>query len=100
MHSEYGWEAMREGKGVSTVKGLSQLFPGQVEVYTLDIESTRRRGVKNAQELYLSYADLEIEDLRLVASELGLSDASLDNANILQGEHGKNWIDRTPQNEQ
>ena len=30
MHSEYGWEAMKEGKQVSTVKGLRQLFPGQV----------------------------------------------------------------------
>jgi len=94
MHSEYGWEAMREGKNVSTVKGLSQLFPGQVEVYTLDPESTKRRGVKNSQDLYLSYADIEIEDLRLVAFELGLSDASLDNANILRGEFENNWIIR------
>ncbi|MEO0948366.1 MAG: DUF87 domain-containing protein, partial [Cyanobacteria bacterium J06641_5] len=43
MHSEYGWEAVREGKGFSTVKGLRQLFPGQVEIYTLDPESTKRR---------------------------------------------------------
>ncbi|MFM7383960.1 MAG: helicase HerA domain-containing protein, partial [Microcystaceae cyanobacterium] len=45
MHSEYGWEAMREGKTVSTVKGLRQLFPGEVEIFTLDAESTNRRGV-------------------------------------------------------
>jgi DNA helicase HerA-like ATPase len=36
MHSEYGWEAAREGKQFSTVKGLRQLFPGQVQIYTLD----------------------------------------------------------------
>jgi len=94
MHSEYGWEAMREGQNISTVKGLSQLFPGQVEVYSLDPESTKRRQVKNAQDLYLSYTDIEIEDLRLVASELGLSDASLDNANILRAEFNENWIRR------
>ena len=52
MHSEYGWEAMKEGKSVSTVKGLRQLFPGQVEIYTLDPDSTKRRGVRDAQELY------------------------------------------------
>lgn len=34
MHSEYGWEATREGKQFSTVKGLRQLFPGQVQIYT------------------------------------------------------------------
>lgn len=92
MHSEYGWEAVSEGKNFSTVKGLRQLFPGQIEIYTLDPESTRRRGVRDAQELYLSLDQIEIEDLRLVSQELGLSEASLDNANILHSEFGKRWI--------
>lgn len=92
MHSEYGWEAMKEGKEVSTVKGLRQLFPGQVEIYTLDPESTKRRGVNDAQELYLSYDQIDIEDIRLVGHELGISEASLDNANILLAEYGKSWI--------
>jgi hypothetical protein len=92
MHSEYGWEAVSEGKQFSTVKGLRQLFPGQVEIYTLDPESTKRRGVRDAQELYLSYDQIEIEDIRLVGQELGLSDASIDNANILCSEYGKRWI--------
>lgn len=94
MHSEYGWEAMREGKEVSTVKGLRQLFPGQVEIYTLDAESTQRRGVRDAQELYLSYDQIEIEDIRLIGYELGISEASLDNANILYAEFGRDWISR------
>ncbi|MBR8830061.1 MAG: hypothetical protein N5P05_003281 [Chroococcopsis gigantea SAG 12.99] len=92
MHSEYGWEAMKEGKEVSTVKGLAQLFPGQVDIYTLDPESTNRRGVRSARELFLSYDQIEIEDIRLIGLELGISEASLDNANILYGEYGKNWI--------
>ncbi|WP_072620205.1 helicase HerA domain-containing protein [Spirulina major] len=92
MHSEYGWEAMKEGKNISTVKGLKQLFQNRVEIFTLDPESTNRRGVRDAQELYLSYDQIEIEDLRLVTHELGLSDASLDNANILSSEFGKAWI--------
>lgn len=92
MHSEYGWEAVSEDKGAAIVKGLKQLFPHRVEIYTLDAESTRRRGVPYAHELYLSYDQIEIEDLRLVAKELGLSEASLDNANILASEFGKDWI--------
>ena len=94
MHSEYGWEAVSEGKKFSTVKGLRQLFPGLVEIYTLDPESTKRRGVRDAQELYLSYNQIEIEDIRLVGHELGLSEASLDNANILASEFGEFWISR------
>ncbi|WP_413175778.1 helicase HerA domain-containing protein [Anabaena azotica] len=92
MHSEYGWEAVAEGKEVNTVKGLKQLFPGQVEVYTLDPESTKRRGVRDAQEIYLSYEQVEVEDIKLCGRELGLSDAALDNANILCNELGKSWI--------
>lgn len=92
MHSEYGWEAVAEGKEVNTVKGLKQLFPGQVEVYTLDPESTKRRGVRDAQEIYLSYEQIEVEDIKLCGRELGLSDAALDNANILCNELGKSWI--------
>ncbi|MGB3205639.1 MAG: ATP-binding protein [Crinalium sp.] len=92
MHSEYGWEAVSEGKQFSTVKGLRQLFPHDVEVYTLDPESTKRRGVSNAQELYLSYDQLEVEDIMLVQGELNLSEASLENANILRSEFGKSWI--------
>ncbi|NRB07231.1 MAG: ATP-binding protein [Richelia sp.] len=92
MHSEYGWEAVSEGKQFSTVKGLKQLFPDKVEVYTLDPASTKRRGVPHAQELYLSYDQIDIEDIKLCSRELGLSDASIDNANILYAEFGKSWI--------
>ncbi|MFB2767919.1 helicase HerA domain-containing protein [Pelatocladus sp. BLCC-F211] len=92
MHSEYGWEAVSEGKNFSTVKGLKQLFPSKVEVYTLDPESTKRRGVPHAQELYLSYDQIEVEDIKLCSRDLGLSDASIDNANILFAEFGKSWI--------
>lgn len=92
MHSEYGWEAVSEGKQFSTVKGLRQLFPNQVQVYTLDPESTRRRGVRDAQELYLSYDQIEVEDIMLVRQELNLSEASLENAIILRNEFGKSWI--------
>lgn len=92
MHSEYGWEAQCEGKQVSTVKGLRQLFPHQVQIYTLDPESTRRRGIRDAQELYLGYDQIEVEDISLVARELNLSEASIENAYILQGEFGSSWI--------
>lgn len=92
MHSEYGWAAVSEGKQFSMVKGLKQLFHNRVEIYTLDAESTNRRGVTQAHELYLSYDQIEIEDLRLIARELNLSEASLDNANVLSSEYGRDWI--------
>lgn len=82
MHSEYGWEAVSEGKEFSTVKGLRQLFPAQVQIFTLDAESTKRRGVYDAQELYISFDQIDVEDLMLISRELNLSEASLENAII------------------
>ncbi|MCF2972610.1 DUF87 domain-containing protein [Synechococcus sp. Nb3U1] len=94
MHSEYGWEAATEGKQFNTVKGLRQLFPGQVQIYTLDPDSTQRRGVRDAQELYIAYNQIDVEDLALLAGELNLSEASLENAIILRNEFGRDWISR------
>ncbi|MEO1401056.1 MAG: ATP-binding protein [Cyanobacteria bacterium J06635_1] len=94
MHSEYGWEAVSEGKQFSTVKGLRQLFPGQVQIFTLDPEATKRRGVRDAQELYISFDQIDVEDLALISRELNLSEASLENAIILRNEFGKSWINR------
>jgi DNA helicase HerA-like ATPase len=94
MHSEYGWEAVSEGKHFSTVKGLRQLFPGQVQIFTLDPESTQRRGVRDSQELFISFDQIDVEDLTLVRGELNLSEASLENAIILRNEFGKSWINR------
>ena len=92
MHSEYGWEAVQEGKHFSTVKGLRQLFPGQVQIFSLDPESTQRRGVSDSQDLFISFDQIEVEDLALVRGELNLSEASLENAIILRNEFGKGWI--------
>ena len=94
MHSEYGWEAVSEGKEFSTVKGLRQLFPGQVQIFTLDPEATKRRGVMDAQELYISFDQIDVEDLMLISRELNLSEASLENAIILRNEFGNSWINR------
>ncbi|NJK62425.1 MAG: DUF87 domain-containing protein [Synechococcaceae cyanobacterium SM2_3_1] len=94
MHSEYGWEAATEGRLLTTVKGLRQLFPHQVQIYTLDPDSTQRRGVRDAQELYISYNQIEVEDLALLSQELNLSEASLENAIILRNEFGRDWISR------
>jgi DNA helicase HerA-like ATPase len=92
MHSEYGWEAVSEGKQFSTVKGLRQLFPDKIQIYTLDPESTKRRGVRSAQELFLSFDQIEVEDIALVQRELNLSEASIENAIILRNELGSGWI--------
>ncbi|MDZ8032000.1 ATP-binding protein [Nostoc sp. DedSLP04] len=92
LHSEYGREAALQDQQFSTVKGLSQMFPSAVEIYVTDPDSIFRSGVREVQELYLSYDQIEVEDIKLVSRELGISEDSLDNANILYTEFGKKWI--------
>ncbi len=65
-----------------------------MQIFTLDPEATQRRGVRDAQELYISFDQIDVEDLALVGRELNLSEASLENAIILRNEFGKAWINR------
>jgi DNA helicase HerA-like ATPase len=101
MHNEYGWQAMSENKSTPRVKGLKQLFGNKVCVYSLDAESSRARGIPDAQELFIGYNQIEIEDLELLKGELALSEATLENAYIVKEKLGNNWIshllDMTPE---
>jgi hypothetical protein len=92
MHNEYGWQARSENKGQNVVKGLKQLFNSKVEVFTLDKESTERRGISNSHELFISYEQIEIEDLALLKHELNLSEASIESAMTLKEREGKYWL--------
>ncbi|MDD4352121.1 MAG: ATP-binding protein [Candidatus Gracilibacteria bacterium] len=90
MHNEYGWESQSEGK--TKVKGLRQLFPGKVKVFSLDPESSRARGVSVDSEVTIGLDQISVGDLSLLQNELGLSQAALDNAYLLDKEFGENWI--------
>src|SRR5436309_1142826 len=46
MHSEYGWQGTSESVRRPQVRGLRQYFGNRVSVFTLDPESSRRRGAK------------------------------------------------------
>ncbi len=92
MHNEYGWQARSENKGEVTVKGLKQLFNSEVVVFTLDEDSTRRRGISDAHEMFISLDQIEVEDLALLKNELNLSEASIESAIILREALGKHWL--------
>lgn len=92
LHFEYGRESSLRNHEFSTVKGLYHLFPNEVEIYVTDTDSILSRGVLDVQELYISYEQIEVEDIKLVSQELGITEDSLDNANVLYTEFGKSWI--------
>lgn len=92
MHNEYGWQAMSESKSAPRVKGLKQLFGGDVVVFSLDRESSRARGLPDVHELYIGYNQIEIEDLDLLKVELNLTEATIENAYIVREKMGADWI--------
>lgn len=90
MHNDYGWEVFNEAGARD--KGLKQLFPDRISIFTLDDESSRRRGVRPDFVVTLAYSDIEPEDLAALRQTMDLSDTMLDAAHTLRRLWGKDWI--------
>ena len=93
MHNEYGWKSQDESK--QDVKGLRQLFyDGRVSVFTLDPESSRRRGSKVDFTVRIGYEQLEPEDLEMLAPLFGFTDVQSNALYMLRRRLGKSWVRR------
>lgn len=90
MHNDYGWEIRTEGG--ERVKGLKQLHGSRVAIFTLDDESSRRRGVRPDFVVTLGYDEIGPEDIAMLRQSLDLSDSMVDAAYILFRKWGKGWI--------
>ena len=65
MHSEYGWGS-QDSDGTTFIKGLKQLFPSQVATFTLDEDSSRRRGSATDEVVRIGYGEIEPEDVEML----------------------------------
>jgi len=92
MHSEYGLQARKEGPGQSFVKGLKTLFPNKVAIFSIDPESTRRRGGSPDFEVTLGYNDIRVEDVMPLQGELNLHPTALEAAYLIASKYRKDWL--------
>ncbi len=90
MHNDYGWEVQTENR--TAVKGLKQLFPQQVAIFTLDEESSRRRRAKSDYTIVLDWSDIQPEDIEMLRTTLDLSDQMIGAAYTLRRIWGRSWI--------
>jgi uncharacterized protein len=90
MHNDYGWEVSDE-RGPKA-KGLRQLFPSKVSIFTLDEESSRRRMAKYDYVVTLGYDEIEPEDLAMLKTTMNLSDGMIDAAYASRKRWGNEWI--------
>ena len=75
MHNEYGWQGTSEGS-TSTVKGLKQLFPSKVAVFSLDEQSSRTRGINPDYVVRIGLEEIEPEDVQMLRESLNLSEVA------------------------
>jgi hypothetical protein len=93
MHNEYGWKSQDESK--QDVKGLRQLFyDGRVSVFTLDPDSSRRRGSKVDYTVRIGYGQLDPEDLEMLAPLFGFTDVQTNALYMLRRRLGRSWVRR------
>ncbi len=91
MHSEYAYQARKEQSG-TFVKGLKTLFPQQVVVFSLDPQSTRRRGFQPDEVIRLDYGMIRIEDLLSLQEELNLHPTACEAAYLIAARYQNEWL--------
>jgi len=94
MHNEYGYQAMKEsgsGQG-SFVKGLKQLFGNKVALFSLDPESTRKRGAQPDHEVHISYDQVTVEDVIALQDELQLNPTAAESAYLVYAVYKHRWL--------
>lgn len=92
MHNEYGWEGSVEDPTRTGVRGLKQFFGSDVFVFSLDPASTRRRGVALENEVLISYEQITVEDVLLLADELNLTATAAETIYLLGSKFGNAWL--------
>jgi DNA helicase HerA-like ATPase len=92
MHSEYGWQGTSEGAHRRQVRGLRQYFGHRVSVFTLDPESSRRRGAKTDFHVRIPYQQVMVEDVILLQDELNLTPTAAETAYALVNEFKADWL--------
>ena len=94
MHNEYGnWSEDEETK--RKAPALKEMFGNKVLIFSVDPESSRRRSVTPDYEVQIALADIEVDDLVLLRSELNLADAQVRDMETLSERWGdRSWLSR------
>lgn len=92
MHGEYGWKGTTEDPAKEGVDGLKKYFGNRVQVFTMDMESSRRRQIPVETQVRIPYSQISVDDILLLASELNLNQSAAETTYLLEQHHGKKWL--------
>lgn len=92
MQNEYGWQGQDNDRR-QQVKGLKQLFPSRVATFTLDAESSQRRGSPTDGIVRIGYDEIEPGDISALRELLNLSEVAAAAAYNLERHYGRSqWL--------
>lgn len=91
MHGEYSFSARSEGTE-NFVLGLKNLLSNDVLLFSLDPESSRRRGCSPDVEVFFDLSDISVEDIITLQDELNLHSTAIEVANLLFVSFGNKWL--------
>ena len=92
MQNEYGWQGQDNDRR-QQVKGLKQLFPSRVTTFTLDAESSQRRGATPDGIVRIGYDEIEPGDIAALRELLNLSEVAAATAYNLERHYGRGrWL--------
>ena len=95
MHSEYGWKAHQEGEGTAQfVRGLRDLFPSKVSIFSLDPPSARARGDRPDYNVHLYADQIEPDDILPLQDTLNLNPTAAESCYRLKSRFGRDWLIR------
>ena len=96
MHSEYGFGDRAESEDGETtfVKGLRDLFPSKVSIFSLDPTSTRQRGTSPDHEVHLHADQIRPADILPLRGTLNLNETAAESSYLLRNKHGDQWLVR------
>jgi len=95
MHSEYGYGDRAEsedGEDPVFVKGLRDLFPSTVSIFSLDPKTTRDQGHQPDQDVYLHADQIRPSDILPLRDTLNLNATAAESSYMLQNAYGRNWL--------
>ncbi|MGC2310557.1 MAG: ATP-binding protein [Candidatus Babeliaceae bacterium] len=92
MHSEYGIQARKEGNQANFVKGLKTLFPQKIALFSLDPQTTLRRGASADATLTLAYESIAVDDILSLQDEFQLHPTAYEAAYLLVARYKKQWL--------
>ncbi len=92
MHGEYGWKGTTEDPAKEGVDGLKKYFGSRVQVFTMDMESSRRRQVPVETQVHIPYSQISVEDILLLANELNLNQSAAETTYLLEQYYKNKWL--------